>query len=95
MAKVTFNGTVVAQSDDTVVVEGNHYFPRESLRRELFTPNDHHTSCPWKGEASYMTLTVDGVTADNVGWFYPAPLEGAEAVADRVAFYGNLVDIEV
>lgn len=95
MAKVIFNGTVVAESDDTVVVEGNHYFPRESLRRELFTPNGNYSTCSWKGEASYMTLTVDGATAEDCGWFYPAPLEGAEAVADRVAFYGNIVEIEV
>ncbi len=94
MAKVMFNGTIVAQSDDTVEVEGNLYFPRESLRRELFTPNDNRSVCSWKGEASYMTLTVDGVTGEDVGWFYPAPLEGAEIVADRVAFYGSKVEIE-
>ncbi len=94
MAKIIFNGTVVANSDDTVEVEGNLYFPRESLRRELFTPNDHHTMCSWKGEASYMTLTVDGETVENCGWFYPDPLEGAKEIAGRVAFYGNLVEIQ-
>ncbi len=94
MATVTYNGTVIARSDETVEVEGNLYFPRESLRRELFTPNDHRTTCSWKGEAWYMTLIVDGQTVENVGWFYPDPKEEAKNIAGHVAFYGNLVEVE-
>lgn len=85
--KAVWNGTVIAESDDTVVVEGNHYFPRASLRDDVLRPSDKHTTCSWKGQASYYTLEVDGqVNADAV-WFYPEPMDGAEQVADRVAFW--------
>lgn len=87
MATATFNGKVIAQSDDTTFVEGNHYFPLDSLDRSVVSETDHHTSCPWKGEASYFTLEVDGEVADNAAWYYPQPKEGAEDVAGRVAFY--------
>ncbi len=94
MATATFNGKVIAQSDDTTFVEGNHYFPLESLDRSVVSETDHHTGCPWKGTASYFTLDVDGQTAENAAWYYPEPKEGAETVAGRVAFYPVVVVTE-
>ncbi|NNC78898.1 MAG: DUF427 domain-containing protein [Acidimicrobiales bacterium] len=87
MATATFNGRVIAESDDTTFVEGNHYFPLDSLDRSVTTETDRHTSCPWKGVASYLTIEVDGAVAENAAWFYPEPKDGAEQVANRVAFY--------
>ena len=87
MATATFNGRVIAESDDTVMVEGNHYFPLDALDRSVVTETDRHTVCPWKGTASYFTLQVDGAVAENAAWYYPEAKEGAEQVADRVAFY--------
>ncbi|MDZ7631530.1 MAG: DUF427 domain-containing protein [Gemmatimonadaceae bacterium] len=85
--KATWNGVVVAESDDTVVVEGNHYFPAASLKREYVADSTHHTSCPWKGTASYYTLRVNGSENRDAVWYYPAPKAGAEAVTNRVAFW--------
>ncbi len=87
MATATFNGKVIAQSDDTTLVEGNHYFPLESLDRSVVTETDRQTTCHWKGTASYFTLEVDGQVAENAAWYYLEPMEGAESVANRVAFY--------
>jgi uncharacterized protein (DUF427 family) len=84
--KAIWNDEVIAESDDTVVVEGNHYFPRTSLREDLLLPSETHTVCPWKGKASYYTLTSDGHTATDAVWFYPEPKPDAKAVRDRVAF---------
>lgn len=85
--KATWNGTVLAESDDTIIVEGNHYFPPDSLKREHFAPSDHHTTCPWKGEASYFHVVVDGEENRNAAWYYPAPKPAAAEVAGRVAFW--------
>lgn len=85
--KAVWNGTVIAESDDTVVVEGNHYFPLDSLDRSVVKPSETHTVCGWKGTASYLSLEVDGQTNADAAWFYPEPMKGAEAVADRVAFW--------
>ncbi len=85
--KARWNGAVIAESDDTVVVEGNHYFPMHALRREFVRESSHHTSCVWKGRASYFTLVVNGQVNTDAAWYYPAPRPGAEAVADRVAFW--------
>ncbi|MEM9041204.1 MAG: DUF427 domain-containing protein [Actinomycetota bacterium] len=86
--KAIFNGQVIAESDDTVIVEGNHYFPPESVRTEfLSSPTGHSTHCPWKGDAGYHDVTVDGETASNAAWFYAAPLEKATHIRDHVAFY--------
>lgn len=82
-----WNDTVIAQSDDTVVVEGNHYFPIASLAREYVVDSAHRTTCAWKGEARYYTLRVNGSDNANAAWYYPTPSKGAEAVADRVAFW--------
>ncbi len=78
--RAIWNGAVLAESDDTVVVEGNHYFPEESLRKEYFTPTRSATICPWKGKASYYTLTVDGVTSKDAAWQYQHPLPLARKV---------------
>lgn len=85
--RATWNGTVLAESDDTVVVEGNHYFPGDSLKRELFTETDTHTVCPWKGTASYLTVEVDGQRNEDAAWFYPDPKDAAAEIKDRVAFW--------
>ena len=85
--KATWNGTVVAESDDTVVVEGNHYFPASSLKREFTTFSNHHTSCHWKGEASYYSLLVNGEMNTDAVWYYPQPKPEAQMVKDRVAFW--------
>ena len=85
--KAMWKGTVIAESDDTVVVEGNHYFPPESLRREYFTSSDRSTTCPWKGEASYYHVVVNGQENQNAAWYYPTPKSAASAIAGRVAFW--------
>ncbi len=87
MVRAMWNGVVVAESDDTVIVEGNHYFPVASLRADLFSDSQTHTVCPWKGTASYYTITVDGEANVDAAWFYPEPSEAARQVTDRVAFW--------
>jgi len=86
MPKAIWNDEVIAESDDTVVVEGNYYFPRTSVRDEVLLPSETHTVCPWKGKASYYTLSSHGHTAPDAAWFYPEPKPDAKAVRDRVAF---------
>jgi uncharacterized protein (DUF427 family) len=85
--KATWNGVTLAESDDTVVVEGNHYFPASSLKREYVTFSNTHTACPWKGTASYYSLLVDGEMNADAVWYYPDPKPEAEMVRDRVAFW--------
>ena len=85
--KAVWNDTVIAESSDTVVVEGNHYFPMSSLLREHVADSAHHTGCGWKGQASYFTIRVNGTDNVDAAWYYPTPKSGAEAVADRVAFW--------
>ena len=87
MPRATWNGTVLAESDDTVVVDGNHYFPADSLAKEHFADSDHRTTCGWKGEASYYHVVVDGQTNDNAAWYYPTPKEAAANLTGRVAFW--------
>ena len=86
MPKAIWNDEIIAESDDTVVVEGNYYFPRKSLREDVLRPSDTHTVCPWKGKASYYTLSSNGHTATDAVWFYPEPKPDAKAVRNRVAF---------
>jgi len=85
--KATWNGVVVAESDDTVIVEGNHYFPESSLNRDHVTFSNHKTSCPWKGQASYYSLLVNGELNTNAAWYYPEPKAEAENIRGRVAFW--------
>ena len=85
--RAVFNGVVLAESDETVVVEGNHYFPPASVKAEYFTSTEFSTHCPWKGDASYYDIDVGDETASNVAWFYPTPMEKATNIKDHVAFY--------
>ena len=85
--KAIWNGTVIAQSDDTVLVEGNHYFPEGSLNRSLTTFSNHKTKCSWKGQASYLSLIVNGDMNIDAVWYYPDPKPEAESVRGRVAFW--------
>ena len=87
MATATWNGTVIARSDDTVVVEGNHYFPLESVTPGVLVDSDTHTICPWKGRASYYSVVVDGQTNPDAAWYYPHPSKAAQQITDRVAFW--------
>lgn len=85
--RAVWNGHVVAESDDIVTVEGNAYFPAGSVRREFMRPSEHRTHCPWKGEASYYSLDVDGRINQDSAWYYPDPKPAAAAVRNRVAFW--------
>ncbi len=85
--KAIWHNTTIAESDDTVIVEGNHYFPADSIRREYFKESDQHTHCPRKGEASYYDVVVNGATNEGAAWYYPEPKEAAANIKDRVAFW--------
>jgi uncharacterized protein (DUF427 family) len=87
MPKAIWNGTVIAESDDTVVVERNHYFPRDSVRPDLLKPSATTSFCPWKGTASYYSLEVDGKTNADAVWYYPEPKDAAKEIKDRMAFW--------
>jgi uncharacterized protein (DUF427 family) len=85
--KATWNGAVIAESDDIVTVEGNAYFPAESVNKAFLRDSSHHSTCPWKGVASYYSLDVDGQQNANAVWYYPAPKDAAKQIAGRVAFW--------
>lgn len=85
--KATWNGAVVAESDDTVLVEGNHYFPDNALNRAVVTFSNHRTSCPWKGQAQYYSLLVNGELNADAAWYYPDPKPKAKNIRGRVAFW--------
>ena len=85
--KAIWNGAVLAEADKTEVVEGNHYFPPDSLRRQYFKASDTHTVCGWKGTASYYTIVVNGQENQDAAWYYPAPLPAARNIAGFVAFW--------
>jgi uncharacterized protein (DUF427 family) len=87
MTKAEWNGTVIAESDDTVVVEGNHYFPLSSVRTELLQPSAKQTFCPWKGTASYYSVAVDGDVNTDAAWYYPEPKDAAAEISGHVAFW--------
>jgi len=87
MPKATWNGTVIAESDKTVVLEGNHYFPADALKKEFFKPSKTTSGCPWKGTASYYTVTVDGKDNADAAWYYPTPKDAAKEIAGHVAFW--------
>jgi uncharacterized protein (DUF427 family) len=90
MPKAIWNDEIIAESDDTVIVEGNHYFPRASVREDVLRPSETHTVCPWKGKASYYTLTSGDTVSTDAVWFYPEPKPDAEAVRNRVAFWKDV-----
>ena len=85
--KATWRGATLAESDDTVVVEGNHYFPADSIYKKYFQASDKQTVCPWKGVASYYDVAVDGEVNRGAAWYYPEPKEAAQNISGRVAFW--------
>ena len=85
--KAIWKGVTIAESDDTVVVEGNHYFPRSSVADGVLVDSDKHSVCPWKGTASYWHVVVDGETNRDAAWYYPEPMDAAAEIADHVAFW--------
>ncbi len=85
--KAVWNDTVIAESNDTVVVEGNHYFPADSVNQDFIRPSNLRTTCAWKGEARYFNLLVNGDANPDAAWYYPAPKEAASEIKDRVAFW--------
>ncbi|MEM8894477.1 MAG: DUF427 domain-containing protein [Bacteroidota bacterium] len=87
MMKAIWNGQVLAESEDTVVVEGNHYFPPQSINKDLFQESATHTVCPWKGTASYYTLDVEGAQNKDAAWYYPETSELAKNIKGYVAFW--------
>ena len=91
MPRASFNGVVLAESDDTVVMEGNHYFPPEAIARQFFLPSEHKTICPWKGEASYYHVEANGELNTNAAWFYPDPTPAAARIKGRIAFWNGVI----
>ena len=92
--KAIWNNTVLAESDDTLVIENNHYFPPESIKSEYFKPSSSHTSCPWKGVASYYTIEVDGKTNADAAWYYPEVSDLAKGIKGRIAFWKGVQILE-
>ncbi len=89
--KAMWSNTILAESDDTVVVEGNHYFPESALRREYFRPSATHTTCGWKGEASYFDVVIGDQVNHDAAWYYPDPKPAAKQILGRVAFWRGVV----
>lgn len=87
MATATWGGSVIAESDDTRIVEGNHYFPPDAVRQEHLRPTEHHSVCPWKGTASYYDVVVGDVVNPNAAWYYPEPRDAANEITGYVAFW--------
>lgn len=87
MVKAVWNGATIAESDETIVVEGNHYFPREAVNAELLVPSGTTSVCPWKGTASYYSLAVDGAENRDAAWYYPETKPAADEIRDRIAFW--------
>jgi uncharacterized protein (DUF427 family) len=90
MTTATWNGTVIADSDETVIVEGNHYFPRTSVRADVLRESDTSSVCPWKGTASYYSLEVGGQTNPDAAWYYPTPKDEAKQILDHIAFWNGV-----
>jgi uncharacterized protein (DUF427 family) len=87
MAKATWKGKLLAESDRCEIVEGNHYFPPDAVKREHLRPSDHHTVCGWKGTASYYDVVVDGEVNEDAAWYYAEPKDAARNIKDYVAFW--------
>ena len=91
MPKATWNGAVLTQSGDTIVVEGNHYFPRQALDESLFRPGSQQSQCPWKGTASYYSLAVNGEENADAAWYYPETKHAAKDFENYVAFWKGVI----
>ena len=87
MAKAIWENTIIAESNRTIEVEGNQYFPPDSLKQEYLKPNDQHTTCPWKGLASYYDIEINGKKNSSAAWYYPDPKPAAKQIKDHVAFW--------
>jgi uncharacterized protein (DUF427 family) len=85
--KAIWNNQVIAESNDTIVIEGNHYFPEDSVKKEYLEKSTNQTHCPWKGEASYYSLNVEGSVNKDAVWYYPNPSELAKNIKNRLAFW--------
>ena len=92
--KAIFNGETIAESNETIVIEGNHYFPQNSLKKEFFKESNTHSTCPWKGYASYFIVEVNGTTNKDAAWYYPDPSDKAKEIKDYVAFWNGVKIIE-
>ncbi|NEQ49025.1 MAG: DUF427 domain-containing protein [Leptolyngbya sp. SIO3F4] len=92
--KAIWNGQVLAESDDTIVVEGNHYFPPTAIHRDFFKESNAHSVCPWKGTASYYSLEVDGETNADAAWYYPEARPAAKEIQGYVAFWKGVQVVE-
>ena len=98
MVKATWNGKVIAESNETIEIEGNQYFPADSVKKEFLKKSNHHTTCHWKGEASYYDVVVDGEVNENAAWYYPQPKDGSTDTVGKdftgyVAFW-NGIEVE-
>lgn len=92
--KAVWNDTVLAESNDTVIIEGNHYFPEDSLNKQHFEESEHTTTCAWKGEASYYDVVVNGDRNKNAAWYYDSPSQMARGIKDRIAFWNGVEVID-
>ena len=85
--KALWNGEIIAQSDETIVIENNHYFPHDSIIKQFFAPSDTHTVCGWKGQANYYDVVVNGETNSDAAWYYPTAKDEAKEIENHVAFW--------
>lgn len=92
--KAIWNGEVIAESNDTVIVEGNHYFPETAVKKQFLENSENHTVCPWKGTASYFSLQVNGQTNPDAAWYYPEPSQEASQIKGRIAFWKGVKIVE-
>jgi len=92
--KAIWKNQILAESNDTVTVENNYYFPASSVNMKFLSPSDTKSHCPWKGEASYYSITVNGEVNKDAAWYYPAPKEAAKEIKDHVAFWRGVEVIE-
>jgi uncharacterized protein (DUF427 family) len=91
MVKAIWKGKVIAESRDTIMVEGNYYFPPQDVEREYLVASDYRSTCPWKGEAYYYDILVNGEKNENAAWYYPQPKEKAQQIKDHVAFWKGVL----
>lgn len=92
--KAIWKDTIIAESDDTVVVENNHYFPVSAVKMEYMNPSETKSTCPWKGLASYYTISVNGESNVDAAWYYPEPKDAARNIRDHVAFWNGVEIVE-
>ena len=91
MPKAIWNGQVLAESNETIIVEGNHYFPPDAVKMEFLQPSDTHTVCSWKGDFMYYDVVVDWIVNPDAAWYYPAPKEAAKKIAGYIAFWKGVM----